>query len=402
MEATAGSILLRGGRVHTPQGALEGGDLLLLNGRIEACHTRLDPPPGAIVVEAKGRHVVPGFIDLQVNGGGGRAILEGTETAVRAVARSLAPLGTTTFLPTLISAPETTLLDTLCAVRSASLPDGHPAARVGGVHVEGPFLNPEMAGAHPPEHLRPPDPSLFDRIVRAWEGADGRPSAPALITLAPELSGALDLLETVSQRGWRPAFGHTKATYQEAERAVRAGVRLATHAYNRMGGFHHREPGILGLVLTDRRVTAGFIADGIHVHPAALQAGLRLKGPGGAFLVSDASPAGDEVTETGEPEGFLLGGTRIFRQRDRVVTSGGALAGAILSSRRALANVVRLCGFSLEEALPWVTETPARALGLYGRKGALAPGADADVLVLDPDLEVRWVAVGGRVALDRL
>ncbi|MEE8110891.1 MAG: N-acetylglucosamine-6-phosphate deacetylase [bacterium] len=402
MEKAANPILIRGGSIHTPEGTIERGDLLLRQGRIEACGPNLHPPAGANVVEVEGNHVVPGFIDLQVNGGGGRAILEGTEAAVRAVAQSLAPVGTTAFLPTLISAPEPALLDSLSAVRAASTEDEAPAASIAGIHLEGPFLNPEMAGAHPPEHIRPPDTALFDRLANAWEGPDGRPSAPALLTLAPELAGASELLQNVTRRGWRPALGHTKATYGEAERAVRAGVRLATHAYNRMGEFHHREPGALGLVLTDPRVIAGFIADGIHVHPAVLQAGLRLKGPQGAFLVSDATPAGDEIREKGKTEEFLMGVARVFRDGDRVVTSDGTLAGAILSPRRALANVVRLCGFTLEEALPWVTETPARVLGLYGQKGALVPGGDADVVVLDGDLEVRWVAAGGRVALDRL
>jgi N-acetylglucosamine-6-phosphate deacetylase len=169
-----------------------------------------------------------------------------------------------------------------------------------------------------------------------------------------------------------------------------------------MGEFHHRAPGVLGLVLTDSRITAGFIADGIHIHPAALQAALRLKGAGGAFLVSDATPAGDGTEDMVEGEGFPMGGTRVFTDGIRAVTSEGTLAGAILSPRRALANAVRLCGFRLEEALPWVTENPARVLGLAGRKGVLASGADADIVVLDADLEVRWVALGGRVALDAL
>lgn len=402
MRTPARPILLRGGKTHTPEGVLEPCDLLLQDGRIEAFGPRLHAPTGTAVVEAQGRHVVPGFIDLQVNGGGGQAVLEGTESAVRAIARTLAPLGTTAFLPTLISAPEPLLLETLSAVRSASTPEEAPAASVVGVHLEGPFLNPEMAGAHPREHLRLPDPPLFDRLARAWEGKDGQPSAPALLTLAPELSGGLALLQRVTQRGWRPAFGHTKATFEEAQRAVRAGVRLATHAFNRMGSFHHREPGVLGVVLTDPRVTAGLIADGIHVHPAALQAALRLKGASGAFLVSDATPAGEDASESPPAGGFRMGDARVTLEKDRVVTSEGALAGALLSSRRALANAIRLCGFRLEEALPWVTETPARVLGLLGRKGVLAPGADADVAVLDESLEVRWVAVGGRVALNRL
>jgi N-acetylglucosamine-6-phosphate deacetylase len=374
----------------------------LCNGRVEACGKNLTKRADTILVEVQGHHVVPGFIDLQVNGGGGRAILEGTEEAVLAVADYLAPLGTTSFLPTIISAPEDALLDTLTAIRSARGSSVPTAVSIAGVHVEGPFLNPEMSGAHLQKHTRPPDPRLFERLAQAWAGPDGRACSPAVLTLAPEIPGALNLLKSVVSRGWRPAFGHTSATYEQAQDAVREGVCLATHAYNRMGTFHHREPGVLGLVLTDPRVTAGFIADGIHVHPTALKAGLQLKGRWGAFLVSDSTPAGDlSLDSCGEKE-FLMGDTLIFARRDRLETAEGTLGGALLSPRRALANVIRLCGFSLEEALPWVTETPARVLGLAGKKGILAPAADADVVVLNQDFEVQWVAVGGRIVLDRL
>ena len=398
-------ILIRGGRVHTPNGPQDQAELLIQNGSIKACQPRIRVDSDVKVVDAPGLEVLPGFVDLQVNGGSGRAVLEGTIDDIQEVARGLLSEGTTSFLPTLISASEINLLDSIATTRMAQdllrtkevLP---PQASILGVHLEGPFLNLELAGAHAVEDIRLPDTTLFNQLADAWAGADGHPVGPAILTFAPEIEGAMDLLKVARKRGWQLSFGHTLATYDEAALAVEKGVRLATHMFNRMGSFHHRDPGVIGLILTDPRVKCGLIADTTHIHPAVLQATLRLKGAKGAFLVSDATPAGSSTKKMSAT--YQKGRVKIQCKDNRITTESGALAGALLSSRRSLENIVKVCGFSLEEALPWVTSTPARILGLEKRKGEITVGADADVVILDSDWEVRWVCVGGQIALDQI
>ena len=399
------SILIRGGRVHTPDGPLDQAELLIRNGLIESCQPRIQVESDVKVVEARGLEVLPGFVDLQVNGGSGRAVLEGTSEAVQEIARGLLSEGTTSFLPTLISASEISLLDSVATIRKArdlllTKKVFPPQASILGVHLEGPFLNPEMAGAHSVGDICLPDMSLFNRLADAWSGVNGQPSGPAVLTFAPEIEGAMDLLKVALKRGWQLSFGHTLASYDQAALAVEKGVRLATHLFNRMGSFHHRDPGATGLILTDPRVKCGLIADTTHVHPAVLQATLRLKGAKGAFLVSDATPAGDSPKKISAT--YQMGGVKIKCKNNRITTESGALAGALLSPRKALENIVRTCGFSLEEALPWVTSTPAQILGLEKRKGQITAGADADIVILDSNWKVRWVCVGGQIALEQI
>jgi N-acetylglucosamine-6-phosphate deacetylase len=330
-------------------------------------------------VDATGLLVAPGFIDLQVNGAHGIDLAAEPERLWE-VAAFLAGYGVTAFLPTIITSPPATRDRALAALRRR--PDGHVGAEPLGLHLEGPMLNPARRGAHPPAWLRPPSAEL----VAGWTAEAG----VALVTLAPELSGALDVVRRLVGDGVVVSAGHTAATADQLDRAATAGVTGITHLYNAMTPFSHRDPGPIGFALADPRMTAGIVADGIHVHPVAVAAAWRALGPDRLTLVTDA------VAALGQPFGpFRLGDQQVTLGADGVRLPDGTLAGSALAMDQAVRNLVAFTGCAPPDAIGAVTATPARLLG-RGAKGALGPGFDADLALLTPDLRVAGTVVAGR------
>jgi N-acetylglucosamine-6-phosphate deacetylase len=305
-------------------------------------------------------------------------------TTIWPVAADLPRFGVTAFLPTIISSP----LETVAAAQeilTQAPASGLTGAIPLGLHVEGPFLNPEKKGAHNPGHLRPPDPAKID----GWSPDRGI----RLVTLAPELPGALELVTTLIQRGVVVSAGHSNATYAEAQAGLDAGIRYGTHLFNAMPTLHHREPGLVGALLTDPRPTVGLIADGIHTHPSIVRVAWRTLGNTRLNLVTDAMAA------LGMPPGrHVLGDFRVTVDQTGARLDDGTLAGSVLSLDQALRNLITFSGCSLAEALPTVTTTPAKLLGLADRRGQLAPGFAADLVLLSPELEVVMTVVHGQVA----
>ena len=323
--------------------------------------------------------MAPGFIDLQINGALGIDLAEAPERLWE-VGAALGRYGVTGFLPTIVTSPPGTPERAMGAL--ADRPVGFAGAEPLGLHFEGPMLNPARRGAHDPALLRPPSPEL----VSGWTRAAG----VALVTLAPELPGGLAVVEQLVGAGVVVAAGHTAATAEELERAVAAGVTYVTHLYNGMAPFGHRDPGPVGMALADRRLTAGLIADGIHVHPVAVAAAWRALGPARLDLVTDA------VAALGRPPGrFPLGGRTVTLGDDGVRLDDGTLAGSALALDEAVRNLIAFTGCSPAEAVATVTVTPARVLGLP-RKGSVAPGFDADLTLLTPELRVVTTFVAGR------
>jgi N-acetylglucosamine-6-phosphate deacetylase len=354
------------GSVAGPGGGLRRARVVIEGGRI--ADVELGGPGDA------GPIIAPGLVDLQVNGFCGRDAGEGPE-AIAAISERLPSTGVTGFLPTLISRPLEEGLDFVRATAAA----GAPGARVLGAHLEGPFLNPAHRGAHDERWLTPPLPALVDRVLA---------SPPRLLTLAPELEGGLEAVRRLVCAGVLVSAGHSGATYEEALAAIDAGVRFATHLFNAMPPLHHRAPGLVGAVLDDARVTAGIIADGVHVHASLIGLAARAKGPAGLALTTD------QVAAAGSPPGrYRLSGREVTREGDTVRLADGTLAGSVATMdvlvRRAAAQV------GLHRALAMASRTPARVLGLSAR-GRVAAGCDADLVVLDPDLRVRRTLVGGR------
>ncbi len=386
-----GFLALHADRALTPRAEIPDAVILVEDGRIVAVGLRAEVriPKGAKEIHARGRTVVPGFVDVHIHGAGGHDVMDGSADALDAVTSTVAPFGTTTIVATTVSAP----VDETCRrlegiARYArgsqnQLASSTPRAEIMGIHLEGPFINPKRRGVHPAEAIVPPDASTLDRLLSAADGY------ARILTLAPELPGALDLIGRARAAGLVVSLGHTDATYEQARDAIERGARHAVHVFNAMRPFSHRETGVLGAVLTDPEVTAEVIADGVHVDEPAIRLLLAAKGTERVLLVSDGTAA------TGMPDGkYRLGTFEVIVQGGICRNREGRLAGSTLTLDRAIRRVVSL-GVPLLEAIRMATLYPARRLGITSKKGELVPGADADLVLLTPQLEVAGVMTRG-------
>ena len=361
-------------------GARTATAVLLADGAIAALGDDARDAGGARRLDLGGLLLAPGFVELQVNGAAGHDLTRDPD-AIWAVGESLRQFGVTSFLPTIVTSPPR-VVDAARRALAAGAPSGYRGAIPLGLHVEGPFLNPERRGAHDPDLLRPPDPAL----VVGWSPGSGI----RLVTLAPELPGGLEIVRSLVAAGVVVSAGHSLATAGEAAAGFNAGIRYATHLFNAMPPLDHREPGLAGAALADRRVTVGVIADGIHVHPTIVDLAWRIAGADRFSIVTDAMAA------LGMPPGtYPLGGTEVVVD-DAARLRDGRLAGSVVGLDRGVRNVAAFTGASVEEVLAAVTRTPARLLGLRDR-GRIAVGARADLVVLTPGLEVVATIVGGRI-----
>lgn len=372
-----------GGTLLTPEQTLPDHTLVIEEGKILALeHGRRMPGPGEQGIDAYGFWVAPGLIDLHVHGAAGHDAMDATPQALQEMARFFAQHGVTSYLATTVSAPAESILRAIKNARTTAPPqDG---AQHLGIHIEGPYLNAGFRGAQPTAYLRPP----AAQEVEAWLTS----GVVRLITLAPELDGALELVERCAQAGVETAVGHSGASYEQVLAAADRGLRQASHTFNGMPPLHHRTPGVLGAVLSDDRIYAQVIADGVHVHPSVVRLLVRAKGSGRVILITDSTRA------AGLGDGEYELADQPIRVRDGVArTPEGGLAGSTITLDAALRNVLRFSGIPLWEGLRMATAVPAEAMGWAGRGGALAPGADADVILLDEKLNVRLTLVGGRV-----
>jgi N-acetylglucosamine-6-phosphate deacetylase len=345
-------------------------------------------PAGAKHVDHGEAIIAPGFIDIHIHGGSGYDVMEGSASALAAVETLLAKHGVTSYCPTTVTAPVDMTLKTLEKLGQACLqvrnrPDDGTRARPLGVHLEGPFINKEKCGVHPVSDIQKPTAELFERF---WEA-----SAETLrvMTIAPELDGAIGVIELAKKKGVLVSMGHSDAKCAEAKAGIAAGAKSATHTFNAMRPLKHRDPGILGIVLTDDRIFADIVADGIHVAPEIVKLFLSAKGEDRAVLITDA------LSATGMPDGKYRLGTFEIEVRGSLCTNGHTIAGSVLTMDAAVRNVMSFAGWSLAKSVKLATENPARALGLENKKGLLAAGLDADLVVLTPEGKVIKTIVGG-------
>lgn len=373
------SVLVNG-RILTPEGIVDGKAVTIRDGRIDGVIDSADTPPGAARHDLDGGLLVPGFIDTQVNGGGG--VLFNDQTTVEAIAAIGAahrPYGTTGFLPTLIS-DDLAVVDAAMRATEQAIEAGVPG--VLGVHIEGPFLNVKRKGIHDSSKFRTLDDEAVALLSSLKRGK-------TLVTLAPETTTP-EMVRRLTAAGVTVAAGHTNAAYGTVSKALDAGLTGFTHLFNAMSPLTSREPGVVGAALESITAWCGIIVDGRHVDPVVLRIALRTRPLNRFMLVTDAMPTVGMIDKSFDLQG------RHIRVVDGVcVDDNGTLAGSDLDMIGAVRNAMSMLGLSIEDAVSIASATPAAFMGLAGERGAIRAGQAADLVLLDDDLRVRQTWIDG-------
>ncbi|MGA8430065.1 MAG: N-acetylglucosamine-6-phosphate deacetylase [Candidatus Sulfotelmatobacter sp.] len=379
--------------LYTPLEEIIAPVVVVEDGLITSVSSRTaqELPAAAHHVDFADEILAPGFVDIHIHGGAGLDVMVASATELPRLGKFLATHGVTAYFPTTVAAP----LDQICtaldrisgAIETISAAqNGVVQARPLGIHLEGPFLSHKRRGVHPPENLIEPTAEIFEQF---WQASRGHIS---VMTIAPELPGAMEVIAEAARRQVCVSIGHSNAELLVAREAVAAGARHATHTFNAMRPLDHRDPGIIAEVLTNDSITADIIADGIHLDPAIVQLFLRAKGTQRAVLITDA------ISATGMPNGRYQLGPMMVDVKDGKCTVNGTLAGSVLTMDRAVRNVTEFASWSLRDAVGAATLNAAQAVGVGQRHGRLAQGAEANFVVLSAAGEVRATVVGGQVS----
>jgi N-acetylglucosamine-6-phosphate deacetylase len=382
-------LTLHNARIIMPTQIIDCGTVVAAgDGRIAYVGSECGAPPSHDeVLDLEGRIVAPGFLDTHTHGGGGVAFGASHDAAgeLSAYSQWAVRSGITGFLCTLAAPDVKALLQTVHSFASA-LDAGTPGAQALGIHLEGPFLNPDRRGAFPRSWLRPPSLEEADALIRTGRGWI------RMVTIAPELPGAMEVAERFRRAGIVVALGHTDADYDTATSALRGPFTHVTHTFNAMRGFHHRDPGALGAILASKHITAEVIADGVHVDPAAMRVLVRCLGSDKIVLVTDGTPW------AGLPDGeYEWLNERMVLRDGRATLPDGTLAGSVATMDACVRNAVLLGEVRLPEAIQMATLNPARVLGMDARLGHLAAGTDANLVVLDAENHVVRTIIRGRL-----
>ena len=366
--------LIANGTLLTPTERIEDGWLLVEDDRIVETGCG-EGPTADRTIDADGRFIAPGFIDLHVQGLGGYNLWDASEDRFERAMRHLASTGVVACQASVEASPE------VCDVMRPRIGRSVSGARVVGLYFEAPFAAPEKRGAIPPEQVREPSPEAAEEILRFSRGL------VSMVTIAPERPGALKLIRRLRKEpgpsGWPIvcALGHTAARYDDAVAGVRSGITHCTHLFNAMTWMHHREPGPIGAVLIRPHVTAEIICDGVHLHPVTVRLTVLCKGTSRTCLITDVVSGREHPVVDGAPR-----------------LPDGTLAGSILTMDRAVANVMRFADLTVPEAVEMATLTPARVIGLDRTRGSLAAGKAADLVLFDDNVQVSLTMIDGRVA----
>lgn len=374
----SGSSIFTGMQILHENEWLRNHALIVRDGKIQSvlAANLIKDTSSATVYEFPGDYYLsPGFIDLHIHGAQGFDVMDGSLDALTGISEALAAEGVTGFLATTMTAESSRISAVLKTIAKAM--PGHKGAAILGAHLEGPFISPDKMGAQLADEISQPDPDL----LAAWQGmAKG---AIKLLTLAPELANAMALIKKSREMNIIASIGHTNATYAETNIAIKTGCSHATHLFNAMRGIHQREPGAVGALMLADNINAELIVDGLHLHPAIVEMVLRLKGKDKILLVTDAMRA--KCLGDGQ---YDLGGQSVSVRSSVATLSDGTLAGSTLRMPQAVKNMVQFTKCSLADAIYMASLNPARRLGLSGRKGSIAVGKDADLVILNPSFEI--------------
>jgi N-acetylglucosamine-6-phosphate deacetylase len=386
-------IVLSAHRLYSPQEEILDPLLFVEDGIISSVTSaaQREIPSGAEVIKLGEAILAPGFIDIHMHGGAGLDVMRASPDELPRLNNFLTTHGVTGYFPTTVGAPldQTCaalerLADAIDAAQKKHSVDGDAVQALPlGIHLEGPFLSHKRRGVHPPEYLVEPTLQIFERL---WQAARGH---VRMMTIAPELPGALGVIAEAARRNVLVSIGHSDASLEAARAGVNAGARHATHTFNAMRPLDHRDPGILAEVLTDNRITADIIADGIHVMPEIVRLFLQAKGKDRAVLITDA------ISATGMPNGTYQLGPLQVEVRDGKCTLDGKLAGSVLTMERAVRNAAQFGGWSLQDSVAAATLNPARAAGL-AKHGRISAGAEANLVALNSNGDVLQTFVRGR------
>lgn len=380
--------VIQGGRIYTEDGVIQNGHIIVKEGRIH--QIKHFPYQGPLeVVDASDQHILPGFIDIHIHGGYGHDVMDASVDGLAALSKGLLSEGTTSYLATTMTQSPAAIHDALKAVtqyvEASKQASSEPAAEILGVHLEGPFISEHKVGAQNPDFVQRPS------VQQVQEFQQSANHMIKIMTYAPEVEGAQETLKALSNEIIF-SIGHTVATYEQANEAADNGAKHVTHLYNAATPFAHREPGVFGAAWTNSFLHTELIVDGIHAHPAAVDVAYRMKGNRAFYLITDAMRA--KGLQDGE---YDLGGQNVIVKGKEARLASGALAGSILKMNDGLRNLLKYTNASLEDLWRVTSYNQAKALNVLSHKGSLTEGKDADIVILNDNMDVLTTIKSGYV-----
>lgn len=391
MITVTNAILLKGIQIYAEKTKITNGYIKVKNQQIieiGLIDELIEENEYEVIELSSHYKAVPGFIDVHIHGVGGADVMDGTKEALDTMTHTLPKEGTTSFLATTMTQSteeiEAALKNASQYIKKHQAPG---KAEIVGIHLEGPFVNATKAGAQPKEYIINPNVELFKK----WNELAERKIK--LVTLAPECPGGLDMVRYLAENGIIASIGHSDATYEEVLEAIHAGSNHVTHLYNQMRGLHHREPGVVGAAFLCDKLKAEIIADGVHARPEMVKLAYKHKQKDGLILITDSMRA--KCLKNGH---YDLGGQDVTVKDGKATLNDGTLAGSILKLGHAVKNIITYTGCSLEEAIQMAAVNPAKQLNIYDKKGSITVGKDADLVILDQNLDVYMTFCKGQLA----